>query len=320
MRLSDFSYTLPKFLIAQEPIKERENCKMLFFDKEREKIEHLIFSDIVGLISEKDQIILNKTRVFPARLITDKIEILLVKEVEKNIWETLAKPMKKIKKGLRLDFGLMEGEVISLFPTIVKFNCNGNLFDILERIGKTPLPPYIKREEEEYDKTYYQTVYAKDIGSIAAPTAGLHFTHSILQRLKENGVSISYITLHIGIGTFKMPRCENIEEHNMDSEYVKIDEEIPLNKRIIACGTSVVRALESLEKIEKSSFQTGLFIYPGFRFKWCKGLITNFHLPKSPPFIMTSSFVGLERLKWLYEIAIKKNYRFGSYGDCMLVL
>lgn len=293
---------------------------MLFFDRESNKIEHLIFSDIVRILSSRDLLVLNKTRVFPARLITENIEILLVKEIEKNVWEVLAKPRKKIKEGLKLSFGSLYGEIVSCSPILIKFNCNGNFLDILEDIGKPPLPPYIKRMPDEEDKIYYQTVYAKDIGSIAAPTAGLHFTNDILLRLKKNDVSISYITLHIGIGTFRMPRCEDIKDHRMDSEYVKIEDKIDVNKRLIACGTSVVRALSSLEDLEPKEFQTDIFIYPGFRFKWVKGLLTNLHLPKSPPFIMVSAFVGLDKLKELYEIAKSKDYRFASYGDCMLIL
>ncbi|MEW6679450.1 MAG: tRNA preQ1(34) S-adenosylmethionine ribosyltransferase-isomerase QueA [bacterium] len=320
MNLCDFSYSLPRSFIAQEPIKERGKCKMLFFDKKRQKIEHLKFFDIVNILSPKDSLVLNKTRVFSARLIKDGIDILLIREKEKNIWEILAKPRKKIKEGKILDFGILKGEIIS--PSLIKFNGNGNLFSILERIGKTPLPPYIKREPNCEDKIYYQTVYAKDLGSIAAPTAGLHFTDEILLKLKENGVSIAYLTLHIGLGTFKPVRCSDIREHRMDGEYVRIEEKIPEDKRIIACGTSVVRALESEVKSQELGvgFWTDLFIYPGFRFKIISGLLTNFHLPKSPPFIMTSAFVGLEKLKEIYEIAIEKNYRFGSYGDCMIVL
>lgn len=304
-------------------MKERQNCKMLFFDRKEKKIEHLVFSDIIDLLSSQDLLVLNKTKVFQGRLIVNGIDILLVKEKEKNIWEVLAKPKRKIKEGLILDFSLIKGEVISCFPIMVKFNCNGNLFSILEKIGKTPIPPYIKREPNYDDKIYYQTVYAKDLGSIAAPTAGLHFTDEILLKLKENGVSISYITLHIGIGTFKPVRCNDVREHRMDEEYVKIEEEIPQDKRIIACGTSVVRALESGVREsggQKVGFWTDIFIYPGFKFKFVSGLLTNFHLPESPPFIMTSAFVGLDELKMLYSEAKSENYRFGSYGDCMLVL
>lgn len=293
---------------------------MLFFNRENNKVEHLIFSDIVDILSSSDLLVLNKTKVFPARLITDGIEILLVKEQEKDLWEVLIKPKKRIKEGLKLSFGAIEGEIISCCPFRIKFAYSGNFFDRLEEIGKPPLPPYIKREAEEKDKIYYQTVYAEEIGSIAAPTAGLHWTEELLLKVKKKGVSISYITLHIGIGTFKMPRCEDIKEHKMEAEYVKIEERIDLTKRLIACGTSVVRALESQETLEPKVFETDIFIYPGFKFKWTKGLITNFHLPKSPPFIMTSAFVGLSQLKALYEEAKSKDYRFGSYGDCMIVL
>ncbi len=298
---------------------------MLFFDRKNNKIEHLKFSDIVDILSPSDLLVLNKTRVFPARLMTnDGIDILLLKEKEKNIWEILAKPRKRIKEGLILSIGSLKGEIISCFPLTIRFNCNGNLFDILEGVGNAPLPPYIKRNPMQEDKTYYQTVYAKDVGSIAAPTAGLHWTNDILLRLKDMGIFISYITLHIGIGTFKPVKCENIKEHKMDGEYVEIKEEIPASKRLIACGTSVVRALESRVRSQesgvKSQFWTDIFIYPGFEFKWVKGLLTNFHLPESPPFIMTSAFVGLSKLKELYESAKSKNYRFASYGDCMIVI
>lgn len=294
---------------------------MLFFDRKSHKVEHLIFSDIIHILSKKDLVVLNKTKVFPAKLITDGREILLVKEEEKDLWTFLAKPKNRLKEGLKLSFGeLLSGKIVSCSPFRIKFNYSGDFFSILEDIGKPPLPPYIKRPPEESDKIYYQTVYADEIGSIAAPTAGLHWTHEVILKLKEKGVSISYITLHIGIGTFKKIMVSDIREHKMEEEYVKIEKGIDSNKRIIACGTSVVRALEKQKRLEPKVFKTDLFIYPGFKFKWCKGLITNFHLPQSPPFIMTSAFVGLSLLKELYEEAKSKGYRFGSYGDCMVVL
>ncbi len=325
MKLSFFDYELPKEFIAQKPLKDRSGCKMLFYDKKKDDIKHLIFSDIVELFTPNDLLILNDTKVLPAKLfgIVNKtcIEILLTRE-ENDIWEILAKPKKRLKEGTIINFEKgISCKIISLFPLKAKFNCN--ILNYIEKIGKAPLPPYIKRNSEESDKENYQTVYAKSLGSIAAPTAGLHWTKELLSKLEEKGVSIFYITLHIGKGTFVFPKTEDVEKHKMDSEYVEIPKNFKIGKkRVIACGTSVVRAIESLENIEvgKKKFWTDLFIYPGFKFKWTDGMITNFHFPKSPPFIMTSSFVGLEKLREIYEEAKRKNYRFGSYGDCMIVL
>ncbi|MFH0774212.1 MAG: tRNA preQ1(34) S-adenosylmethionine ribosyltransferase-isomerase QueA [bacterium] len=318
MNLSDFVYDLPKEFIAQEPLSDRKGCKLLLFDREKERVEHLIFSDIKGILRPSDLLILNDTRVIPARLIGE-IEILLLSEVEKDVWKILAKPRKKAALGARFSFGKLGCKIISESPILARFEYIGDFYGILQDVGKTPLPPYIKRKAEEGDKESYQTVYARRFGSVAAPTAGLHFTKRLLSELEAQGVEIRYITLHIGPGTFQKPK-----DGKMDREYCEIEKEtaeaIKNKRRLIACGTSVVRCLELQEKIEEGSFWTNIFIIPGHKFKWIDCFLTNFHLPESPPFIMTSAFVGLERLKWLYEEAKAKGYRFASYGDAMLIV
>jgi S-adenosylmethionine:tRNA ribosyltransferase-isomerase len=328
MKLSDFSYELSKDRIAQEPLVERAGCRLLVFDRDKNRVEHFRFSDIGKLLSPSDLLILNNTRVIPARLSgkTEKgeVEVLVLREREKDVWEVLARPKKRLREGVVIDFGKAEAEAISLSPLLLKFRYSGSFDKVLEEIGKAPLPPYIKREPENSDREFYQTVYAERPGSVAAPTAGLHFTEELLRELEEKGVQVRYITLHIGPGTFISPRKEKVEDHKMSAELCEIPAEtadaIIRKKRLIACGTSVVRCIESKDVIEAGSFWTELFIYPGYRFKWTDGLITNLHLPKSTPFILTSAFVGLSRLKELYEEAKREGYRFASYGDAMLII
>ena len=318
MNLSDFIYDLPKEFIAQEPLSDRDRCKLLLFDRKKERIEHLIFSDIKGILQPSDLLILNDTRVIPARLIGE-IELLLIREVQKDVWEILAKPGKRAKKGAKFDFKRLSCEIISSEPLMARFDYNGNFYEALNEIGMTPLPPYIKHLPEEIDREFYQAVYAKTSGSVAAPTAGLHFTKELLSELEAKEIQIRFITLHIGPGTFQKPK-----DGKMDREYCEIPKEtakaIKNKKRLIACGTSVMRCLESQEEIRPSSFWTDIFISPGHKFKWIDCFLTNLHLPASPPFIMTGAFVGLDRLKWLYEEAKAKGYRFASYGDAMLIV
>ena len=319
MDTSNFIYELEKRFIAQEPLSDRDRCKLLLFDREKERVEHCIFSDIKDIFWPSDLLILNDSKVIPARLIGE-IELLLLREIEKDIWEILAKPRKKARVGAKFNFGKLSCKIISkTLPLMARFEYIGDFYSILKDVGKPPLPPYIKRKTEEKDTDSYQTVYARKLGSVAAPTAGLHFTKELLESLREKGVDIKFITLNIGPGTFQKPK-----DGKMDKEYCEIEKEtaeaIKNKKRLVACGTSVVRCLESQEKIEEGSFWTEIFIYPGYKFKWIDSLLTNFHLPESPPFIMTSAFVGLPRLKWLYEEAKAKGYRFASYGDAMLIV
>ncbi|MDI6751965.1 MAG: tRNA preQ1(34) S-adenosylmethionine ribosyltransferase-isomerase QueA [bacterium] len=318
MNLSEFIYDLPKDFIAQEPLPDRDKCKLLLFNSKKEEITHLIFSDIKNLFSNSDLLILNNTKVIPARLIGE-IELLLLQEIEKDVWEILAKPRKRAKVGAKFDFGRLSCEIVSSYPLMAKFKYSGNFYEQIKEIGFSPLPPYIKRKGDAKDKEFYQTVYAKRLGSIAAPTAGLHFTKGLLSELSAKGIEIGFITLHIGHGTFQKPK-----DGKMDKEYCQIEKEVAIaiknKKNLVACGTSVVRCLESQEKIEEGSFWTDIFITPGYRFKWTDCFLTNFHLPASSPFIMTSAFVGLLRLKWLYEEAKAKGYRFASYGDAMLIV
>ncbi len=315
---SKFTYCLPKEFIAQEPISDRQRCKLLLFDRKKEDLSHLIFEDLKDILQPSDLLILNDTKVIPARLI-GQIELLLLRELEKDVWEILAKPRKRAKLGAKFDFGNLSCEIVHLEPLMARFEYSGNFYERIKEIGIIPLPPYIKRKPEEKDKEFYQTIYAKNLGSIAAPTAGLHFTKEFLSELEARGVQIRFITLHIGAGTFQKPG-----NGKMEKEYCEIPsqtaEAIKGKKRLVACGTSVIRCLERQEKIISSSFWTDIFITPGHRFKWIDCFLTNLHLPESPPFIMTSAFVGLARLKWLYEEAKAKGYRFASYGDAMFIV
>jgi S-adenosylmethionine:tRNA ribosyltransferase-isomerase len=364
MKLSDFDYYLPKELIAQQPLPKRDESKLLVLDRKKGKVEDRVFKDIIEYLAPDDTLVLNDTKVFPARLFgvnelkNNQIEILLHKKYHKNkalhftnlefleyralklsryshtqqeIWEVLIKPAKKVKVGTKLQFGdELIGEVVEKKGNrgYIKFEYEGDFFKILEKIGKTPLPPYIKREPNKADIEQYQTIYAKHRGAIAAPTAGLHFTKELLKKISDKGIKLVFITLHVGIGTFSPIRKEHIIEHHMEEEYYEISKESAkiINEtkgKVVVVGTTTVRALETANtkcKIIPSSGFTDLFIYPGFEFKVTDALITNFHLPKTTLLILVSAFAGRENILSAYKHAINKKYRFYSYGDAMLII
>jgi len=341
MKTDLFNYHLPSSLIAQHPEEKRDNCKLLIYNRKTKQITHGIFKDITDYISPGDLLILNDTKVIPARLFGKKktggrVEIFLVEKIAPNIYKALTRGKLKQKATVTLKNGIQahinkEGE-----KSIVSFDYKGDFDEILDEIGEVPLPPYIKRNYQVYNKekdmSYYQTIFAKKKGAIAAPTAGLHFTHNLLSRIREKGVNIAYITLHVGIGTFKPVKEEDFEKHKMDPEYFEIGEETEklfneTKKRggkVFACGTTTVRALES-NTTEEGFLKSGkgftnLFIYPGYKFKAIDALITNFHLPKSTLLLLVSAFAGREEILHCYEEAIKKKYKFYSFGDAMLIL
>lgn len=344
MKLNEFDYELPKELIAQLPSQKRENSKMLVLNRQALCFEDKHFYDIVDCLNESDFLVLNNTKVIPARLFSikdtgAKIEIFLVREIEKSIWIALIKPSKRVKPQMKLNVGdKLSVEIIEKLDDKwkIKLNYTGNIFDILSEYGNIPLPPYIERNmtESQYkslDFERYQTVYAKYEGSVAAPTAGLHFTNEILEKLEKKGVQKAFVHLNVGLGTFKPVTAENIEEHSMDSEQFEIPEEsaIAINKaisegkNIVAVGTTSVRTLETTMqkygKIIPVKDHSELFIYPGFEFKIVNKIITNFHLPKSTLLMLVSAFAGKEFIFDAYKHAIDEKYRFYSYGDCMLI-
>lgn len=341
MRVKDFYFDLPEELIAQEPIKERDMSRLLVLDKKTGKVEHKVFRDIIDFLNEGDCLVLNNSRVIPARLFGvreetgAKMEFVLLKRIDKNRWETLVKPGKKAKIGSRFVFGEGELKCTVLESTeaggrIIEFEFEGVFEEILDKLGQMPLPPYIKKQLK--DKERYQTVYSKIEGSAAAPTAGLHFTKELLERIKKKGVNIAYVTLHVGLGTFRPVKVENIEEHQMHSEYYIIDEECAntinrakgIGKRVIAVGTTSSRTLETAGikdgNIEAKSGWTNIFIYPGYEFKVVDSLITNFHLPESTLIMLVSALAGKDNVMRAYDIAIKESYRFFSFGDAMFIV
>lgn len=346
MNISEFDYILPEELIAQMPADKRENSKMLVLDKSNKTIEHKHFFDIVDYIDDNSILVLNNTKVIPARLYGHKdtgakIEVLLLESKNGNSWSCLIKPSKRIKP----DNIITISEELKVRPIerleddgewLVELIYNGDLFDILHRVGNIPLPPYIERklqseELKQFDMGRYQTVYAKDEGSVAAPTAGLHFTQEILDKLKSKGVEIAYITLNVGLGTFRPVKCENILDHKMHSETFEITQDAAdkINKaksegkKIIAVGTTTVRTLETAYKkygcIKACNDHSELFIYPPYEFKVIDNLITNFHLPKSTLLMLVSALAGKEFIFRAYKEAINNKYRFFSYGDCMFI-
>ncbi len=338
MKLSDFDYNLPTHLIAQRPLDKRSSSKLLVMDKVSGKLTDTFFNEVVNYFNKGDVLVLNDSKVIPARLhglkkdTLAKVEVFLLNEVSKDRWLCLAKPMKRLKVGNEINFSnVLTGKVVDKFEDklLVEFFYEGIFLEILEQIGLMPLPPYIKETLEKKDR--YQTVYAKHLGSSAAPTAGLHFTGELLNKLKEKGVEILYITLHVGIGTFKPVMEEDITKHIMHEEYFSISAETAekLNKafinkkKIFATGTTSVRVLETVfnkyNKFKKCSESTDIFIYPGYEFKVIDGLITNFHLPKSTLLMLVSAFTDLEYIKKAYIHAIEKEYRFFSFGDAMLI-
>ena len=340
MKKSDFYYDLPENLIAQHPLKRRDSSRLMVLDKTNGEIAHRHFYDIFDYLSEKDCLILNDTRVLPARIFAQKVntgavvEFLLLKQISSTQWETLVKPGKKAREGALFDFsGIMRGEIVKVLDNgnrIVEFEFKGNFFNILEQIGSMPIPPYIKEKLEDSER--YQTVYSKYPGSAAAPTAGLHFTKEMLQKLAQKGVKIGYVTLHVGLGTFRPVKAENIEEHLMHSEHYRVPEETAqlINEtkksggRVIAVGTTSCRTLETAAAddgtLSACEGDSKIFIYPGYRFKCIDALITNFHLPESTLIMLVSALAGRENVLNAYHIAVEEKYRFFSFGDAMLIL
>ena len=346
MLVSEFDYTLPEELIAQTPAEKRENSRMMHLCVNDRKIEHKHFYDIADILDERHILILNNTKVIPARLYGfkdtgAKIEVFLLKEKGNKEWEVLIKPSKRVKEGTVVKISEeLSVEVIKPLQDdgkwLVKMIYEGDILDILHRVGNIPLPPYIERkmsneELKKLDFERYQTVYAKDEGSVAAPTAGLHFTQDILKKLSNKGVEIGYVTLNVGIGTFRPVKCENVLDHKMDSESFEISEETAdlINrakregKKLVAVGTTTVRTLETAYKqfgeIKACKSASELFIYPPYEFKVVDKLITNFHLPKSTLLMLVSALAGKDFIFYAYEEAIKNKYRFYSYGDCMFI-
>ncbi|MBQ3512596.1 MAG: tRNA preQ1(34) S-adenosylmethionine ribosyltransferase-isomerase QueA [Lachnospiraceae bacterium] len=340
MQLSDFYYDLPPELIAQDPIQDRSSSKLMVLNKENGQIEHRHFKDIMEYLNEGDCLVINNTKVIPARLIGEKedtkaqIELLLLKRKEDDVWETLVKPGKKARVGARIVFGngLLVGEIVDVLEDgnrLVHFEYKGIFEEILDQLGEMPLPPYITHRLE--DKNRYQTVYAKHEGSAAAPTAGLHFTEELLEELKKKGIKIAQVTLHVGLGTFRPVKVDNILEHHMHSEYyclskedAKMINEAKANqKRVIAVGTTSTRTLETIGDengtVREASGWTDIFIYPGYSFKVVDALITNFHLPESTLLMLVSALSDREMILNAYNEAIKNQYRFFSFGDAMFI-
>ncbi|MBO1263791.1 tRNA preQ1(34) S-adenosylmethionine ribosyltransferase-isomerase QueA [Proteiniclasticum sp. SCR006] len=340
MRVEDFNFELPIELIAQHPLKERDQSRLLVVDKHSGELEHRKFHDIVGYLKKGDVLVLNDTRVIPARLLgvkketEGKIEFLLLNRKKLDTYECLAKPGKRAKVGARFTFGegLLEAEVIEVLENgnrIVQFHYDGVFEEILDRLGEMPLPPYIKEKLE--DKERYQTVYSRSEGSAAAPTAGLHFTEKLLKEIRETGVEIAFLTLHVGLGTFRPVKVESVENHDMHSEFYSLDAQNAeiINAarrkggRVISVGTTSTRTLETIADadgyVKEDSGYTKIFIYPGYQFKCIDCLITNFHLPESTLIMLVSALAGKENIMNAYETAVKEKYRFFSFGDSMFI-
>lgn len=340
MDVKDFDYYLPEELIAQDPLEDRSSSRLMVLDKKTGEIQHKIFKDILDYLKPGDCLVLNNTKVIPARLFgvkegtQAKIEILLLKRKENDIWETLVKPGKKAKPGTKIIFGdgLLVGEVIDVVEDgnrLIQFSYEGIFEEILDQLGQMPLPPYITHTLK--DKNRYQTVYAKYDGSAAAPTAGLHFTKELLEKVKAKGIDIAEVTLHVGLGTFRPVKVENVLDHHMHSEFYMVSaeaaEKINATKdrggRIISVGTTSTRTLESAAdengRLKECSGWTEIFIYPGYKFKLIDCLITNFHLPQSTLVMLVSALAGREHVLAAYEEAVKEKYRFFSFGDAMFI-
>lgn len=341
MKTSDFYYDLPEELIAQDPLADRSASRLLHLDRETGEIEHTDFKHITRYLKPGDCLVINDTKVIPARLYGNKvgtdagIEILLLKRKGDNVWETLVKPGKKARPGTVISFGdgLLTGEVIDVVEEgnrLIQFSYEGIFEEILDQLGEMPLPPYITHKLE--DKNRYQTVYAKNEGSAAAPTAGLHFTEELLEEIRGMGVSIAHVTLHVGLGTFRPVKVDDVEKHHMHSEFYVVEEDQAklINDtrknggRIISVGTTSCRTLESAAdefgNLQAKSGWTEIFIYPGYEFKIIDGLITNFHLPESTLLMLVSALAGKEHIMKAYEEAVKERYRFFSFGDAMLIV
>ena len=341
MQLKDFYYDLPEELIAQDPILDRSSSRLMHVDRKNGEIEHKIFKDVIDYLNEGDCLVINNTKVIPARLMGERegtgavIEVLLLKRRENDIWETLVKPGKKCKVGTKISFGdgILVGTVIDVVEEgnrLIQFEYEGIFEEILDELGQMPLPPYITHKLQ--DKNRYQTVYAKHEGSAAAPTAGLHFTKELLQKIEDKGIVIANVTLHVGLGTFRPVKVDKILEHHMHSEFYMIEESEAekINtakkngKRVIAVGTTSCRTLESATDengiLRAESKNTEIFIYPGYKFKMIDGLITNFHLPESTLLMLVSAFSSREIMLNAYEKAVEDKYRFFSFGDAMIII
>ena len=340
MKTSDFYYDLPHELIAQTPLKNRQKSRMMVLDRSKDFVEHKVFEDIVDYINPGDTLVLNDTKVIPARLFghrvgkEEKIEILLLKQLEDDKWQTLVKPGKKCKVNDIIEFDetlkLKIVDILEDGQRVVKFIYDGIFNEILDKLGTMPLPPYITEKLDDPDR--YQTVYSKHEGSAAAPTAGLHFTKEVLKKLEEKGVNLVYVTLHVGLGTFRPVKVDDVTKHQMHSEYYIITKEAcdiinntkKQGKRVIAVGTTSCRVLESATDddgvIRPHAEETSIFIYPGYKFKMIDGLLTNFHLPESTLIMLVSALATKDKIMKAYKIAVEEKYRFFSFGDCMLIL
>lgn len=340
MKVKDFYFDLPKELIAQHPLEKRDESKLMVLNKKNGEVEHKVFKNIIDYLNPGDCLVLNDTRVMPARLYGakegsgGKMEFLLLKRYEDDIWETLVKPGKRGKVGAKFVFGNgeLKAEIVEVLDNgnrKVKFYYDGIFEEVLDRLGEMPLPPYI--EEKLEDRERYQTVYSREVGSAAAPTAGLHFTEELLQAIREKGINIAFVTLHVGLGTFRPVKVEDIQEHEMHSEYYILDKENAeiinntkkSGKRVIAVGTTSNRTLESIAnedgEVKEQSGYTSIFIYPGYKFKIVDAIITNFHLPESTLIMLISAFSTREIVMNAYKIAVENKYRFFSFGDAMFI-
>ena len=346
MRIDEFDYTLPEELIAERPSEKRDICRLMVLDMEEKTVDHKHFYDVLDYLGEGDCLVLNNSKVLPARLFGEKVgtgakvEFLLIKRLEGDKWETMVRPGRRLKPGDSVSFG--ENFVAHILDygedgtRIVEFEYEGIFMERLEELGKMPLPPYIERESTLEDKDMYQTVYCKEEGSVAAPTAGLRFTEELLETAAAKGVKLAYVTLHVGIGTFRPVKCEKVEDHHMHFEEYFIDAEtagvindtILSGGRIVSVGTTSTRTLESAAYLDEASGKylvksgadsTGIFIYPGYKFKIVEALITNFHLPKSTLLMLISALYEREEILKAYEIAVEEKYRFFSYGDAMII-
>lgn len=340
MKTSDFYFDLPQELIAQTPIEPRDRSRMLYLSRETGQIFHRHFYELVDFLQPGDTLVINDSRVLPARLYGTKaetgsqMEFLLLEQKQQDIWEILCKPGKKARPGAKFDFhGLLQAEVLEVLEEgnrLVKFSYEGSFYHILDQIGQMPLPPYIT--EKLQDKERYQTVYSQELGSAAAPTAGLHFTNELLDKIRQKGVSIVPVTLHVGLGTFRPVKVDDVKNHKMHSEHYEVPAETAKTiqrakqngKRVIAVGTTSCRTLESVGtahgQVVAAEGYTDIFIYPGYQFKVIDGLITNFHLPESTLIMLVSAFAGTENVMQAYRTAVEEQYRFFSFGDSMLIV
>lgn len=345
MNINEFDYHLPQELIAQKPADRRDGSRLMAVHRDSGKVEHRHFYDILEYLNSGDCLVLNNSKVLPARLFGEKeqtgakVEFLLIKRIEGDVWETMVRPGKRLKPGDTVAFSpSFKAEIVDYGQDgtrLARFRYEGIFMERLEELGKMPLPPYIERTSDAEDSERYQTVYCKEEGSVAAPTAGLHFTEELLEQAEKKGVQIAYVTLHVGIGTFRPVKCENIEDHQMHFEEYEVTQETAdrINRvkraggRIISVGTTSTRTLESAAVLKDGRYEvragsgsTGIFIYPGYEFKMIDSLITNFHLPKSTLLMLISAFYDREKILEIYDTAVREKYRFFSYGDAMLLI